>query len=102
MNKRGEEYVEAAIVLPLVILTVLSMIMIAVFLFGLQERQTEAHMTLMREAAAADDIFAVKRSGASSSAFIRGTYGRNVSESHSYRAYALSQADAVMLGKLIS
>lgn len=100
MNKRGEEFVEAAIVMPLLILTILSMITVAVFLFGYQVRQQEAHMSLMSEAAASKKVFAVLRENASSSGVVSGTVSRTYSKSKSYRAYAISQADAIMIGGL--
>lgn len=100
MNKRGEEFVEAAVVMPLIILTILSMITVAVFLFGFQIRQQEAHVSLMRDAAGSGKVFAVLRKNASSSEHVRGTTSGTYSRSKSYRAYALSQADGIMLGEL--
>ena len=100
MNKKGEEFVEAAIVMPLLILTILSMIMVAVILFRFQLDQQKAHVSLMREAAGSDKVFAVLRKGASASGNVKGTFSRAFSRSRSYRAYAISQADAIMLGEL--
>ena len=102
MNKKGEEYVEAAIVLPLLILVMLSMIMMAVFLFTHQVDQTKAQAAVMSEAAKSDKIFGVVRKSASTSENIKGLYARIVSKNDSYRAYAISQADAVLLGELAS
>ena len=99
-GKRGEEFVEAAIVLPLVILTILSMIMVAVFLFGYQLKQTEAHVALIHEVSGSGRVFGIARRSASSSKSIQGTYSGDASKSKSFRAYELSQADAVMLGEL--
>lgn len=99
-GKRGEEFVEAAIVLPLVILTILSMIMVAVFLFGYQLKQTDAHVALIHEVSGSGSVFGIARRLASSSKSIRGMFSGNVSKARSFRAYELSQADAVMLGKL--
>ena len=101
-NRKGEEYVEAAIVLPLLILVILSMIMIAVFLFTFQVKQTEAQAAAMREAADTDRVFGIVRKSASSSENIRGLFAEHVSKGGTYRAYAISQADAVMLGELAS
>ena len=102
LNRRGEEYVEAAIVLPLVILTILSMIMIAVFLYRHLESKSEAHIALMRDAASSENVFGIKRRSTASSSFIRGTFSKNVARSDSLRAYELKQADAIRIGGLIN
>ena len=99
-SRRGEEMVEAAIVLPLVILTILSMIMISVFLFRFEIRQSEAHIEVMREAASSESVFGIKRRNVSMSAGIRGTASRTVHKGNAVRAYALNQAEAVMVGEL--
>lgn len=100
MGKKGEEIVEAAVVLPLVILTILSMIMIALLLFDHQVSQSKAHTSVMKEALKSDSIFGIVKKGASTSGYIRGTYARTVTKNGTYRAYSISQADAVMLGEL--
>lgn len=99
-NRRGEEFVEAAIVLPLMILTILSMILIAVFLYSHEVRQSDTHVELMKEAAASKSVFAVKRKSVSTSKNIRGTYTSGESKSNTFRAYAMKQADAVRIGSL--
>ena len=99
-NRRGEEFVEAAIVLPLLILTMLSMIMAAVFLFSYHVKQSEAHISLMRDVCRSKSVFAVKRKSASSSGTIKGTYRKGMSRSGSFRAYAIRQSDAILAGEL--
>ena len=100
MNKRGEEIVEASIVLPLTILVILSMIMAAVFLFRFELDQSEAHIGLARESAASEQILGIKRSTASYSGYIRGAASVTFSKESASRMYVISQADAIMLGKL--
>ena len=100
MNKRGEEIVEASIVLPLMILVILSMIMAAVFLFRFELDQSESHIGLARESAASKQILGVKRSTASYSGHIRGAVSGAFSKESTSRMYIISQADAIMLGKL--
>lgn len=99
-SRKGEEMVEAAIVLPLVILTILSVIMITVFLFMYEVRQSEAHIEVMREAASSEIVFGIKRKSVSESSYIRGTAARTVRKGATVRAYALNQAEALMIGEL--
>ncbi|MFC2662982.1 MAG: hypothetical protein ACFNYI_07560 [Eubacterium sp.] len=47
MNKRGEEIVEAAIVLPLVILAILSMILLLVYFYSCLQTQIDVHHVLL-------------------------------------------------------
>ena len=100
ISRRGEEFVEAAIVLPLMILTVLSMIMVAVFLYRHNLNQAKAHIELMRETNSSNVIFAVKRKDVSTSGAVRGMYIFNASKSGSFRAYAIRQADAIRIGSM--
>ncbi len=100
LGRKGEEFVEAAIVLPLMILTILSMIMIAVFMYRHCLRQAETHEELMKEALLSKSVFAVKRKNVSDSDRIRGTYTANITEDGSFRVYAIRQADAVRIGSL--
>lgn len=100
MNKRGEEIVEASIVLPLTILVILSMIMAAVFLFRFELDQSDSHVSLARESAASKQILGIKRGTASYSGHIRGAASRAFTKESASRMYVISQADAIMLGKL--
>lgn len=102
LNKKGEEFAEAAIVLPLTVLIILSLITAALFLFGHEVRQSKAHAALGREVAASKTIFGISRKSVSSSGSIRGLVGRNITKTGSFRAYVISQADAVLLGELAS
>ena len=100
-NRKGEEFVEAAIVLPLMILTILSMIMIAVFLYSYNLSQAEAHVQLMNEVVRSRKVFDVKRKSVSTSERIRGLYRSDIQKNGSFRAYVIDQADAVRTGSLV-
>ena len=100
VNKKGEEIVEAAIVLPLVILTILSMITVAVFLFRYEISQSKAHISLAREAAGSRQIFGIKKGSASASGASRGTWKKQLNKDNTFRMYIISQSEAVMLGEL--
>ena len=71
-NKKGEEFVEAAIVLPLTILAILSMITVAVFLFEFEVSQSETHTSLAEEAARSELPIGIKKKTASHSGISRG------------------------------
>ena len=100
LDKKGEEFVEAAIVLPLVILTILSMITVAVFLLRYEIRQSKAHISLAREASGSGQVFGIKKGSASVSGTSRGTWRKQLSKDNTFRMYIISQSDAVMLGEL--
>ena len=100
-NRKGEEFVEAAIVLPLMILTILSLIMTAVFLYSYNLSQAEAHVQLMNEVVRSRRVFDVKRKSISTSERIRGLYRSDIQKNGSFRAYVIDQADAVRTGNLV-
>ena len=100
INKKCEEFEEAAIVLPLVILTILSMITVAVFLFRYEMSQSEAHQSVGRESAGSDQVFGIKKKTASMSGTARGIFREHLEKGKEIRMYVISQADAVMLGEL--
>ena len=100
-NRKGEEFVEAAIVLPLMILTRLSLIITAVFLYSYNLSQAEAHVQLMNEVVRSRKVFDVKRKSVSTSERIRGLYRSDIQKNGSFRAYVIDQADAVRTGSLV-
>ena len=100
-NRKGEEFVEAAIVLPLMILTILSLIITAVFLYSYNLSQAEAHVQLMNEVVRSRKVFDVKRKSVSTSERIRGLYRSDIQKNGSFRAYVIDQADAVRTGSLV-
>ena len=100
-NRKGEEFVEAAIVLPLMILTILSLIITAVFLYSYNLSQAEAHVQLMNEVVRSRKVFDVKRKSVSASERIRGLYRLDIQKNGSFRAYVRDQADAVRTGSLV-
>ena len=100
-NRKGEEFVEAAIVLPLMILTILSLIITAVFLYSYNLSQAEAHVQLMNDVVRSRKVFYVKRKSVSTAERIRGLYRSDIQKNGSFRAYVIDQADAVRTGSLV-
>ncbi len=99
-NKRGEEFAEAAIVLPLVILTVISMITVTVFFFQCEVLQSGAHARLAGQAAASDRIFGISKGSAPLAGKAEGLFRGRLEQGRSFRMYVISQSDAIMLGEL--
>lgn len=56
-SKRGEEMVEAALVLPLLILTILSLILLILYYHTALQSQTELHSRLLAEAAESKAVY---------------------------------------------
>ena len=100
VNKKGEEFVEAAIVLPLFILTMLSMITVAVYLFRYEIIQSKAHTELARKAAGSEQVFGIKTENASYSIRSRGLFSKALSKEKTLKMYVINQSEAVMLGEL--
>ena len=57
MNKRGEEIVEAAMVLPILILTILSLILLIVYYFSCLTRSSQSAQTVDTRCDAQQGLF---------------------------------------------
>ena len=57
MNKKGGEYVEASIVLPLLVLLIVSMIYAMMFFYGHADRQMKLHKVSLDKAKTSSSLF---------------------------------------------
>ncbi len=48
-NRKGEELVEAALIFPIVILTIISMLMLLIYFFSCLNKQVDLHQKLLME-----------------------------------------------------
>lgn len=101
MNKRGHEMVEASIVLPLVILTILSMILLLIYVHQCLDTQTGVHQTLIERALESKDVFKVAKGSDSTTSNIGGAISKVMHRDFSARCYLINEADAIRLGDFI-
>lgn len=58
-NKKGEELIEAALVLPIVILTIISMLMLLIYFFSCLNSQVDLHRELLAEISRQDYTYRI-------------------------------------------
>ena len=100
-NKRGNEIVEASIVLPIIILTILSMIMLMIFFFACLTTQMSVHQRLINKALKSDTILSISRSGETTGRKIGGVISMLMKKEISSRCYLINEVTAIRLGEAI-
>lgn len=98
-NKRGESIVEAAIVIPVVILMILSMIILLIHFHKGMNTQTGLHEKLSGKAMKNDLIFSVKNDSQNIETVLKGISGGILKREISGKCYMLNPADSIRLKK---
>lgn len=99
LSKRGSEYVEAALVLPIIILIMISIAAASAFCYRALVNQIELQSVLLKEAAASEALFEIKNIDNETSSHIQGLYDDTLSAGHSMTAYAVDEAGIIRLGR---
>ena len=98
-NKRGESTVEAAIVIPVVILLILSMIIMLIYFYEGLHVQAKMHERLSQKAMNSKVIFHVENESKEVSTIMKGI-GRGILRKEiSGKCYMLNPSDAIRLKK---
>lgn len=98
-DKRGESIVEAAIVIPVVILMILSMIILLIHFHKGMNAQTGLHEKLSGKAMKNDLIFSVKNDSQNIETVLKGISGGILKREISGKCYMLNPADSIRLKK---
>lgn len=101
LNKRGDEIVEASIILPIIILTILSMIMLMVFFFACLSTQMSVHQKLINKALANKSIISISRCRETSERKVGGAISMLMEKEISSRCYLINEVTAIRLGETI-
>ena len=100
-NKRGGEYVEASIVLPLLVLMIVSMIYAMMFFYGHADRQMKLHKVSLDKAKTSSSLFKKEKYKVEDSSLISGA-ARILLRKDTYAdIYLINEADLVMVGKFV-
>lgn len=100
MNRRGDEYVEAGMVLPILLLTILSLIMLLIYFFSCLNAQTDMHRTLLKEQRQPVVIFDIKEKSTETSSKIGGAVSLIMHKEIKGRVYCIGEAGAIRLGAM--
>lgn len=100
-NKRGEEMVEASIVLPVLILTILSLILLILYYYACLNCQVELHGELISDTENRKAVFKVVEKRETVSSEIGGVISMIMQKEITASAYAIGPADMIRAGELI-
>ncbi|MBQ1406849.1 MAG: hypothetical protein IIY88_01820 [Eubacterium sp.] len=101
-NKKGSEIVEAAIVLPVLILSILSMLMLLIYEFSALTGQIDMHKKLTNDAVASKRTFHVLRETENASKDVSGIISIVLKKEIKAVCYEICEAKAMLLGEVIS
>ena len=100
-NKRGDEFVEAAMVLPVLILTILSMILLMLFFFSCLQAQTDMHREMLAYSANSEKTFQIHRQNTETSRHAGGIVDMLLHKAVDGRLYIINEADFIRAGDLL-
>lgn len=96
-NKKGESMIEAAIVVPVIVLMVISTLYLLIYFYSGIKKQTESHEILCNIAMKEKSIFALERYEADVDGYIGGLLKKRFSRRIDSKCYVLNPADGVRL-----
>ena len=100
-NKKGEEMVEASIVLPILILTILSLILLNLYYYACLNCQVELHGELISDTENRKAVFKVVEKRETVSSEVGGVISMIMQKEIAASAYAIGPADMIRAGELI-
>lgn len=100
-NRRGDEFVEAAMVLPVLILTILSMILLMLFFFSCMQDQTDMHCRMLAHGAESGRTFQIYRDSVRTSRHAGGIVDMLLRRNTDGRLYIIDEADFIRAGDLL-
>lgn len=101
MNKKGDEIVEAAMVLPILILTVLSMIMLLIYFFSCLNTQADLHKELIAESLTSEASFDIIKKQSETSSKMGGLVGLVMHKEMNGKIYRIGKADVIRAGEML-
>ncbi len=101
MNKKGGEYVEASIVLPLLVLLIVSMIYAMMFFYGHADRQIKLHKVSLDKAKTSSSLFKKEKYKVEDSSLVSGAARVLLRKDIYADIYLINEADLVRAGNFV-
>lgn len=98
MNKKGSEMVEASLVLPIIILTVLSLIMLIIYFYACLETQVRTHHSLIEYADNSQAIFLIKDKKEETSSKVGGIISIIMRRRRDSKIYVINETAVIRIG----
>ena len=102
LDRKGDEMVEAAIVLPILILVILSLVLTTLFFYRTLETQVNLHMELTGRGIAGKQLYKVEKGTAGTELAIRGAFEDVFSSRCTGACYVINMAPLLRMGKRIN
>lgn len=100
-NKKGEEYVEATFVLPVLILTIFSMIYLSIYYYEAISNETTMHKEAIKLVMNNDYTFNIKTKTTETSKSIKGIVSTYMGKKSECRVYMINEAKIIRGGKMV-
>ncbi|MGI6211209.1 MAG: hypothetical protein ACOYJJ_01365 [Anaerovoracaceae bacterium] len=100
-KKRGEEIVEASIVLPAVILTILSMLLLMVYFYSCLTVQVKVHRSINDRADQGKGVFRIVRESETTESRMGGISTLLLKREYHARCYRIVEARVIRAGNMI-
>ena len=101
-SKRGSQFIEASIVLPLIFLLMLSVILLIMYYYQCLQDQVRTHQILVDKCLSKTSVFRIVKESSSTEKRMRGAVSMMMIHGYSDRIYVINPANAVRLGEMIS
>ena len=101
-SKRGEEMVEAAMILPILVLIIFSMILFMLYQYQCHQNQIALHHDLIQTLDESDVVFDIEVMENQTIAHIAGAVDLNVEKNQKERIYLFSAAECIRIGEMLS
>lgn len=100
-DKRGQEYVEAAFILPVLILTIFSMIYLCIYYYEAIANETAMHKEAIKLVMKNDYTFNIKTKNTETSKSIKGLIDTHMGKKSECRVYTLNEAKIIRAGEMV-
>ncbi len=99
-NKRGEEIVEAAMVLPILILIAFTLMLVMIHFYTYHQGQIGLHKELIFWSQESEAVFHIQKKELHHHSKLDGMVELILQEEKQYRIYALKAAEWILLGEM--
>ncbi len=99
-NKRGEEMVEAAMVLPILILVVFSLMLVMVWFYQVHQSQISLHKEMVCQMQDSQTVFRIQKRTRQNQVRLDGMVNHLLKTEAEYRIYCMKPAEWILLGEM--
>lgn len=99
-NKKGEEMVEAAMVLPILILVTFSLMLVMVYFYQIHQSQIALHKEMLRQRQVSSAVFRVNKETQKNETRVDGMVNHLLKAEKQHRIYHVKPSRWILLGEM--